>query len=152
MPGIPIGVRIAYEDGSVVRLDPKTLGAWELSRATGIQCVTVYFDATYKIWQQDGYDEQGKAINQRLETENYIHMFHGTRGGEIELGTGAVTQREGAPCDYYWLDLARGKIGAGILTDVPEGLRAGLIKTVTLLPDDSYYTIMNAAHQERKWT
>jgi hypothetical protein len=153
MPGLPIGIKLWYP-GTTVVINAGEIGTrWVTAPVADLQIVAVFFDAQYQIIKQDGYDEQGQPINQRIETENYIQLFLSTEGGTIDLDTGQVITREVPSLNFMWVDLRGGKksLGAGSLADVPNGLQAGFIKTGSLIADDQFYLLARAAQNDRKW-
>lgn len=147
----PIGVKIWYADGSVVKLAVDDLATqWPFARGTGVQALAVFFAETYQIWLQDDGDAQGQPINQRLVTQNYRVFFCSGVVGTVALATGTCSKREGQ-ADYYWFDPARHEVGAGLVGDVPVDLPAGMVKTGSLLSDERFRAIYTVAVEDRNF-
>jgi hypothetical protein len=153
VPGLPIGLKLWFP-GTTVVINAGEVGTrWATAPVADLQIVAVFFDAQYQIVKQDGYDEQGRSINQRIETENYVQLFLSTIGGSVDLDTGQVTIRRVPSLDFMWADLRGGRksLGAGSVADVPNGLQAGFVKTGSLIADDQFYLLAQAAQNDRKW-
>lgn len=107
---------------------------WEAAPAQNVVVVTFYTARTYTVWTQDGYDEAGHPVNQRLVVENYLYQF---------------TQQQ-----YYWFGTVAmsGEIvygGTDVRTAVP--LPPDRIKTGTTLDDGAdWHLIYDAAVEDRR--
>jgi hypothetical protein len=129
-----IGVWIAYADGTAVYLPAERFGEWNTLRADTVQMVTVVHDGTYQVYSADRYDEQGRPVNPRVETEHYCTQYHGA-----DLAN---------PASVYWRD-RNGAFGAGTSQQAPRNLPAGAVKTGSALPDPQFWAIYNAAKDRR---
>ncbi len=150
MSGKPIGLKIYYSWGLVVIPVNDLLLKWPSAPSKDVQFIAVFFDSQYQIFKLDGYDNVGQPINQRIETENYIHVFGGMRGGTLDLNSGLLTPKQIPSADYFWID-ARMIFGCGGLVDVPNGLDAGFVKAGSLIADSDYALLAKAVFNDRKW-
>lgn len=102
-------------------IDGVTLEEWAKAPGIDVQFVTIFYKETYDIWVRDGYDESGKPINQRLETENYCEQFYAA--------------------DYYWYG------GAGTIVEIPTG---AVVKRGKFMPDAEWKELFAKAYEDRR--
>lgn len=121
--------RIHYADGSVA--SGSDLAGWILAKADEIQVVTIFFEETYEIYKQDGYDSAGLPINPRLETENYCQILAGQ--------------------DYYYFAGAEryGGVAAADLTPELLAPLIGSVKTGSTVREALFYAAYEAADRKR---
>ena len=127
----PVGLRVWYGDGTVLSerggLDALA-AAWEAWPGADVQYVAVFYDETYRIWRQDGYDEGGRPINRRQETEHYVDAYSGH--------------------DYYWYDPVGRVFGsADRVADVPE---SAAVKRGSLIEPAAWRVLASRAAADRR--
>ncbi len=116
-PADVAGFKLYYADGTTKF--SKLGDTFELSPATGIISVVIYYTKTYQIWVDDHF-----------ETRNYCEVFHSADFYWAEkVGN-------------------KFQFGAGALADVPPGANV-FVKTGQLLPDADFYAIYNSANDDR---
>jgi hypothetical protein len=138
VPGQPFALKVWYGDGTTrqTRVSPGDYAAlraaWEAWPGTGVQYVQLFYDATYQIWKQDGYDEQGRPVNQRQETEHYVDGWHSLEFYYYDTRANAPAPRFGA---------------ANLSRDVPN---QAVTKRAAAMADDAWRTLYERAKEERR--
>lgn len=100
---------------------------WSSQPGDDVQYVAVLFDQTYKIWTQEGWDEQGRPVNRHQRVEHYADGYHSR--------------------DWYWYDPTTDTFGAcDPVADLPP---RALVKRGKLMEPLAWHALYARAYQDR---